>query len=142
MPDWLIASSAAISPMRSHSDGPQNGSTAMKSTVPAMRVWPPSVANRRIAWMPDPPAVSLRQLSSSPAPSEVTMPIPVTTTIGRPALSCVCAIASPPLLHRLDQREALAAPMTDAGDRHLSERGVHLLFHAAAVTGRIERAVL
>jgi hypothetical protein len=61
------------------------GSTGTKSIVPAMRVFKPSVAKRVMAWMPDSPAVSLRQLSAVPMPSEVTAPMPVTTTIGRPA---------------------------------------------------------
>src|SRR5262249_51048510 len=139
MPDWLTASCAAISPMRSHSAGPQKGSTGTKSTVPAMRVLSPSVSNRLIERMPDSPAVSLRQLSSTPTPSEVTMPMPVTTTIGRPALPCVPAIRSSLLglehdlfrkpvptfrdhaLRRFEQREPFAAPMADPGDDHLGE---------------------
>ena len=40
--------------------------------------------------MPDSPAVSFAQLSVLPAPSEVTTPRPVTTTIGRPNLSLPC----------------------------------------------------
>jgi hypothetical protein len=59
----------------------------MKSTVPATLVFSESVPNRVIFRMPDSPAVRRRQLSLLPAPSEVTRPLPVTTTIGRPALS-------------------------------------------------------
>jgi len=39
-----------------------------------MRVFSPSVANRVISRMPDWPALSFAQLSTAPAPSEVTMP--------------------------------------------------------------------
>src|SRR3954465_14653563 len=80
----------------------------MKSMVPAIRVFRPSVEIRVISWMPDSPAVSLRQLSSRPAPSDVITPIPVTTTIGRPAWS-VLAIAnllSRPLRRERDPRRA------------------------------------
>ena len=55
-----------------------------KSTVPAMRVLRWSVGKRVMAWMPDLPAVSASQLSLRPMPSEVTTPMPVTATIGRP----------------------------------------------------------
>src|SRR5262249_34197359 len=141
MPDWLIASCAAISPMRSHSDGPQNGSTVTKSTVPAMRGLSPSVSKRLIVRMPDSPAVSLRPLSSRPAPSEVAVPMPVTTPTGGPALSCVPLMLISSSSHRLDQCEAFAAPMADAGDRHLSGRRFHILFHTGFVAQRIEHAV-
>ncbi len=52
---------------------------------PAIVVFSPSVGKRVIVRMPDSPAVSFVQLSVLPAPSDVTMPMPVTTTIGRPA---------------------------------------------------------
>ena len=55
-----------------------------KSTVPAMRVLRWSVGKRVIGWMPERPEVSAAQLSALPTPSEVTMPMPVTATIGRP----------------------------------------------------------
>ena len=45
--------------------------------------------------MPDSPAQSLAQLSVLPAPSEVTTPMPVTTTMGLPNLSRGAAIVSP-----------------------------------------------
>src|SRR5262249_33273695 len=67
----------------------------MKSTVPATLVLSPSVPNRVISRIPDSPAVRRRQLSAFPAPSEVTRPLPVTTTIGRPALSRMLLICSP-----------------------------------------------
>src|SRR5258708_24507674 len=67
----------------------------MKSTVPATVVLRPSVPNRVICRIPDSPAVRRRQLSDLPAPSDVTRPPPVTTTIGRPALSRMLAMYSP-----------------------------------------------
>src|SRR2546428_13996270 len=67
----------------------------MKSTVPATLVLRPSVPNRVIFRIPDSPAVRRRQLSDLPAPSEVTRPPPVTTTIGRPALSRMLPMCSP-----------------------------------------------
>jgi hypothetical protein len=87
-----IASSTTISARRSANAGAQNGSAATKSIVPATFVFNPSVENRVIARMPDSPPVSRRQFSLLPAPSEVTTPIPVTTTIGRPALSRVAVM--------------------------------------------------
>src|SRR5207245_8881437 len=67
----------------------------MKSTVPATLVLRHSVPNRVIFRIPDSPAVRRRQLSDLPAPSEVTRPPPVTTTIGRPALSRMLPMCSP-----------------------------------------------
>src|SRR5215468_11469861 len=67
----------------------------MKSTVPATLVLRPSVPNLVISRIPDSPAVRRRQLSDLPAPSEVTRPPPVTTTIGRPALSRMLVMYSP-----------------------------------------------
>ena len=87
MPDSATASSAARSASRSDSSGDDSGSAGTKSTVPAKRVFSPSVAKRVMFLMPDLPAVSFFQFSALPAPSEVTTPMPVTTTIGRPALS-------------------------------------------------------
>ena len=46
------------------SSGAQNGSTSMKSTVPAMVVRRFSVEKRRMRWMPECPAVSALQLSA------------------------------------------------------------------------------
>jgi hypothetical protein len=48
--------------------------------------------------MPDSPAVSFFQLSALPAPSDVTTPMPVTTTIGLPNLSRGAVMFSPPAL--------------------------------------------
>src|SRR6478735_5863640 len=63
-----------------------------------MRVFKPSVGKRVMALMPDSPAVSFAQLSVLPAPSDVTMPRPVTTTSGRPF--CLCPLSSFALLSR------------------------------------------
>ena len=81
------ASSVAISASRSVNPVEVTGSTLTKSTVPAMVDFSPSIGKRVTVRMPDSPAVSLRQLSSLPAPSDVTTPMPVTTTIGLPNLS-------------------------------------------------------
>src|SRR5688500_14753966 len=65
--------------------------------------------------MPERPAVSASQLASLPWPSEVTMPKPVTATIGRPWLSRWLALMGASLC--LDQPgRAFAAPMGGAGD--------------------------
>jgi hypothetical protein len=75
MPDCAIASSAAISARRCDSSGALiAGAIGTKSTVPAMRVFRPSVAKRVISRMPDCPALSFAQLSCAPAPSDVTTP--------------------------------------------------------------------
>jgi hypothetical protein len=54
--------------------------------------------------MPDSPAVSLAQLSVLPAPSEVTTPMPVTTTIGLPNLSRGADMVPPSMLRRKRSR--------------------------------------
>ena len=87
-----MASSAARSAKRSDKAVEENGSTGTKSTVPAIVVFRPSVGKRVMVRMPDSPAVSFAQLSALPAPSEVTTPMPVTTTIGRPNLSRVAVM--------------------------------------------------
>src|ERR1700728_4813879 len=103
-----------------------------------MVVRKPSVGKRETRRMPETPPVSLAQLSAVPTPSEVTTPIPVTATIGRPFLSCVALVMrlSPKVdqsmirkggscskrsLHALHQRETLAAPVADGGDDHLRQ---------------------
>ena len=69
-------------------------------------------------WMPERPAVSAAQLSSLPWPSEVTTPMPVTATSGRP---CLSRSAIWLLLKRFDQPHgAFAAPMADGGDERLA----------------------
>ena len=83
--------------------------------VPAMRVLRPSVGKRVMARMPDSPAVSLAQLSVLPAPSEVTTPSPVTTTIGRPILSLVDGHLRSPSADPFDQSEGFAPPVADTG---------------------------
>src|SRR6201996_5074143 len=74
------------------------GSIGMKSTVPAIVVFRPSVGKRLMVRIPDSPAASFFQLSVLPAPREVTTPMPVTTTIGRPSLSRIVIIS----LHESD----------------------------------------
>ncbi len=76
-----ISASFSLSPVE------EKGSTETKSTVPAIVVFRPSIGKRVTVRIPDSPAVSLVQLSTLPAPSDVTTPIPVTTTIGRPNVS-------------------------------------------------------
>ncbi len=71
----------------------QNGSTGMKSTVPAIVVFRPSVGKRRDGV----DAGSGRRSACSScrpcrAPSEVTTPMPVTTTIGARAVRCARAL--------------------------------------------------
>ena len=88
MPDCAIASSAARSASRSRQLRRATAARPARNR-PCRRCGScrPSVGKRVMRWMPDLPAVSLAQLSALPAPSEVTTPMPVTTTIGRPALS-------------------------------------------------------
>src|SRR5262249_16484456 len=120
-PDSAMASSAAMSAIRSESSGADSGAAGTKSTQPAKRVFMPSVAKRLIVLMPDLPAVRYFQLSALPAPSEVTTPIPVTTTIGRPALSWLDGIAILPS-GRFDQRQTFTTPVTDGRDHRLLKR--------------------
>src|SRR5262245_13116482 len=136
MPDSLIASSATIVAMRSPSSVEQNGSTGTKLTVPAIVVLRPSLAKRVMRRMPDSPAVSFAQLSALPAPSDVMTPMPVTTTIGRPCLSCALVIFESPSLHLLDQRHAFAAPVTDRGDHDALERTFIRLLDARGIETR------
>ena len=90
-----MASSVAMSASRSERSVEENGSTGTKSTVPAIVVLRPSVGKRVMVRMPDSPAVSFAQLSVLPEPSDVTTPMPVTTTIGLPNLSRVAVMFSP-----------------------------------------------
>src|SRR3954451_22144258 len=116
MPDCPNASSVAISARRSVRPRGEEGSTVTKSTVPAIVVFRPSIGNRVTVRIPDSPAVSFAQLSSLPAPSDVRMPIPVTTTAGLPNLSFDAAMRFLPLprrlLDRLYQSHAFAPPVT------------------------------
>ena len=66
-----------------------------KSTVPAIVDFRPSIGKRVTVRIPDSPAVSFFQLSALPAPSDVTMPMPVTTTIGLPNVSRGAVMMSP-----------------------------------------------
>ena len=96
----------------------ERGSTATKSTVPAIVVFKPSIGNRVMVRMPDSPTVSFAQLSVLPAPSEVTMPMPVTTTTGLPSLSRGPVMFSAPIkspktprsLDRLDEARPSPRP--------------------------------
>src|SRR5471032_2047533 len=103
--------------------------------VPAMRVLRPSVGKRVMARMPDSPAVSLAQLSVLPAPSDVTTPRPVTTTIGRPILSFDDGIFRSPSAGPFDQSEAFAPPMPDRGHYYLLQIASHRLFQSGRVAG-------
>src|SRR3984893_10879726 len=130
MPDCSIASSVASPARRSVRPVEENGSTVRKSTVPAMVVFRPSIGKRVTVRMPDSPALSFAQLSVLPAPSEVTMPMPVTTTIGLPNLSRGAVMFSPPIkspssLDRFDERHPFAPPVTCAYDYNLGRRLGH-----------------
>src|SRR5580700_10308761 len=95
-----------------------------------MVVRKPSVGKRVMARMPDWPAVSFAQLSSLPTPSALTTPIPVTATMGRPALSRLPMML--PSTDPLDQSQSFAAPIADAGDDHLRQAGGTIAGIAAA----------
>ena len=84
MPDSAIASSATMAPIASVSAGAEGSSTDTKSTVPAMVVRRWAIGKRLMRRMPETPSSSLRQFSAWPWPSEVSTPMPVTTTTGRP----------------------------------------------------------
>src|ERR1700744_4698293 len=110
-----------------------------------MVVRKPSMAKRETRRMPETPPVSFAQLSAAPTPSEVTTPIPVTATMGRPFLSCVALVMRFPFcsvqaryakpeagfrgrscsakhsLHAFNQRQTLAAPIADPGHDHLRQ---------------------
>src|SRR5450759_5017210 len=103
--------------------------------VPAMRVLRPSVAKRVMARMAYWPAGSLAQWSVWPAPSEVTTPSPVTTTIGRPILSLVDGILCSPSANPFDQSEGFASPMSDTGHHDLAQFGAHWAFQPGRVAG-------
>src|SRR5450755_3379880 len=129
-PACSIASSVAMLASRSVRAVDEDGSTVTKSTVPAIVDLRPSIGKRVTVRMPDSPAVSFFQLSVLPAPSDVTTPIPVTTTIGLPALSRGAVMFSPSvlpfyLLDRLDQSHAFALPVTGSHDDNLGRRPGH-----------------
>src|SRR5215471_13439122 len=138
-----MASSMTISESRSASAGAQNGSAGTKSMVPATLVFNPSVEKRVIARIPDSPAVRRRQFSLFPAPSDVMIPIPVTTTMGRPALSRVACmfLGSPRSIDGFDERHALAPPVPDAGYDRLSQGTLHRALDRRSVAGREQYAM-
>src|SRR5262249_34758879 len=109
----------------------KNGSTGTKSTVPAIVVLRLAFGNRLMRRMPEVPAASLAQLSSLPAPSEVMIPIPVTTTVGFPLLSRIALSLS----RRFNEPHAFTAPVADGSDGDLMERTFIWLFDP----GRVER---
>ncbi len=94
----VIASSAASKAINSHRLAEEGSVTGRKSTAPAIVVRSPASGKRLIRRMPDWPAVSRAQLSSNPWPSEVSTPMPVTTTTGRPWLSKSRAILTLPAM--------------------------------------------
>src|SRR5262245_56255536 len=104
--------------------------------VPAMRVFRPSVGKRLMVLMPDSPAVSFAQLSTLPAPNEVTTPRPVTTTSGRPDLSLPVAIFRSPSANAFDQRETFASPVPNTRYDNLCQIPGHWLLQTGQVTGR------
>src|SRR3569832_2744021 len=127
--------------MRSDRPVEENGSTLTKSTVPAIVVFSPSTGKRVMVRIPDSPATSFAQLSALPLPSEVMMPMPVTTTTGRPSLSR-SAVMDPPieLAHGLDQRHAFAAPVSGSHHRNLGGRALHFNLGPGRIVRREQRA--
>src|SRR5579884_4270561 len=90
-----------------------------------------SVGNREMRRTPEMPPLSLAQLSDLPTPSEVTTPMPVTATIGLPALSKYLApdavaaldwVIACPSIRAFDETEAFAAPGADARHHDLAQR--------------------
>src|SRR5262245_29965131 len=100
-----------------------------------MRVFSPDVSNRLIARMPDLPVVRFFQFSALPAPSEVTTPMPVTTTTGRRSLLDGMRLS----LRRLDQRHSFAPPVADPSDHHALERAGEGLLDPGIVGRREKR---
>src|SRR5690606_26290784 len=98
-----------------------------------------SVGKRVIGWMPERPAVSAAQLSSTPCPSDVTTPMPVMATIGRPRWSVVLVIGR--LLSRDDEGSALETMMSNGGGKRSLRRAVKFRL-VLSVECRIRRAVL
>src|SRR5262249_28608056 len=111
-------------------------------------VFSPSIGKRVMVRMPDSPATSLVQLSALPAPSEVTTPMPVTTTIGRPNLSRVAVMMSPVawwsgnavLFNRFDQGHAFAAVMSSPNHHNLGGRAFHFNLDAGGIACRKQGA--
>src|SRR5215471_11915483 len=133
-----LQSGSAVPTFRSRSR--LNRSAETKSTVPAIVVLRPSMGKRVMVRMPDSPAVSFFQLSDLPAPSDVTTPMPVMTTIGLPNLSRGAVMVFPVgvvsrrgiiLAHRLDEGHAFAPPVTGPDNYNLGRRCRHFDLEAA-----------
>src|SRR5688572_2869164 len=92
------------------------GASPMKSTEPAIVVRKPSTGKRVMRWMPESPAVRRRQLSATPMPSEVIMPMPVTAT------GVLISLA----IDRLHQRHAFAFQLAPARDQDLAHGPVEI----------------
>src|SRR5258708_24925585 len=141
IPDSATASSVAISASRSERSVDVKGSTGTKSTVPAIVVFSPSMGKRVMVRMPDSPAGSFAQLSAFPEPSDVTTPMPVTTTIGLPDLSRDAVMffpagAAPGSLDGFDQGHAFAPPVTGSDDYNLCRRPGHFNLEPRGIVGR------
>src|SRR5690349_3200905 len=155
-PACAIASSTARWARRCDSPADVNGSTGMKSIVPAIVVLRPSIGKRVSVWMPDSPAVSFAQLSDLPAPSEVITPMPVTTTTGLPNLSRGALMLFPTreahgdralvrpledvLTDGFDQGHPFAPPMTGSHHHNLGRRSLHFNLDPGGIAGRKQRA--
>jgi hypothetical protein len=145
MADCAIASSVAISASRSERSVEEKGSIGTKSIVPAIVVFKPSVGKRVMVRMPDSPAVSFFQLSALPEPSEVTTPMPVTTTIGLPNLSRVVVMFSPAgaatrSLDRFNQGHAFAPPVTGPDNHNLGRWSGHFNLQPRGIVRRKQRS--
>src|SRR5258707_10364356 len=145
IPDSAMASSVARSASRSERSVDVKGSTGTKSTVPAIVVFSPSMGKRVMVRIPDSPAVSFAQLSDLPEPSDVTTPMPVTTTIGLPDLSRDAVMffpagAAPCSLDGFDQGHAFAPPVTGSNDYNLCRRPGHFNLEPGGIVGRKQRS--
>src|SRR5215212_10209330 len=70
--------------------------------------------------MPERPAVRAAQLSAWPCPSDVTTPMPVTATKGRPCASRVACAMLTSLTRLGEPHHAFAAPVSDGGGHRLA----------------------
>ena len=123
------------------SAGALNGSTATKSTLPAMRVLRSSVGNRVMARMPDSPASQLLPVVGL-AGAERGDDAHAGDDDDRAAELVVRSChARSPQPTRLDQSQAFAAPVADAGDDDLVELPSIALFDPGRVAGREQLAV-
>ena len=140
MPDCAIASSAAISASRCDSSGALiAGSTATKSTVPAMRVFSPSVAKRVISRMPDWPARQLRPVVLSASAERGHDAIAGDDDDRTTAWSaCHRSLLQ---LDGLEQRETFAAPVADARHHGLPQRTCRIAPSIARLVGSAGQTV-